>query len=263
MKQSKLNKKYKLLLLDIDGTLVPYDYTALPSENVKKAIKKAQEKLMVCLVTGRAYNYAEEILKTLEINKGFVVINNGANVVDIATKEFIYDQPMDLKEARRMVEILSREKIPFYLKDTFDFKSTGTHPLKKAGEIKKAYMIFTKENLPIKKVERVIKELSSLPHLNAYKSRHKYPDKLGIVATHVDATKTQGILTLEKKLKIKQSDMIGVGDGYNDFPLLMACGLKVAMGNAVDDLKAIADYIAPSVEEDGVVDIIEKFIFKK
>ncbi len=39
MKQSKLNRKYKLLLLDIDGTLVPYDYTALPSENVKKAIK--------------------------------------------------------------------------------------------------------------------------------------------------------------------------------------------------------------------------------
>lgn len=40
----------------------------------------------------------------------------------------------------------------------------------------------------------------------------------------------------------------------------MASGLKVAMGNAVDDLKAIADYIAPSVNEDGIVDVIEKFI---
>ena len=51
-----------------------------------------------------------------------------------------------------------------------------------------------------------------------------------------------------------------MGDGYNDFPLLMACGLKIAMGNAVPELKAIADFIAPSVEEDGVATVIEKFI---
>lgn len=40
----------------------------------------------------------------------------------------------------------------------------------------------------------------------------------------------------------------------------MACGLRVAMGNAVDDLKAIADYIAPSVDDDGLAEVIEKFI---
>ena len=61
-------------------------------------------------------------------------------------------------------------------------------------------------------------------------------------------------------LNIKTDEIIGIGDGYNDFPLLMACGLKVAMGNAVEELKAIADYIAPSVEEDGVVDVINKFV---
>jgi len=40
----------------------------------------------------------------------------------------------------------------------------------------------------------------------------------------------------------------------------MACGLKVAMGNATEDLKEIADYIAPTVDEDGVADVIEKFV---
>jgi hydroxymethylpyrimidine pyrophosphatase-like HAD family hydrolase len=43
----------------------------------------------------------------------------------------------------------------------------------------------------------------------------------------------------------------------------MASGLKVAMGNAIKDLKAIADYIAPSVEEDGVADVIEKFVLQQ
>jgi len=61
-------------------------------------------------------------------------------------------------------------------------------------------------------------------------------------------------------LKISREEIIGIGDHYNDFPLLMACGLKVAMGNAVDDLKAIADYIAPSVEKDGVADVIDRFV---
>lgn len=53
--------------------------------------------------------------------------------------------------------------------------------------------------------------------------------------------------------------MIGVGDGYNDFPLLMSCGLKIAMGNAIEELKDIADYIAPSVDEDGLAKVIDKY----
>jgi hypothetical protein len=48
--------------------------------------------------------------------------------------------------------------------------------------------------------------------------------------------------------------------GYNDFSMMMACRLKVAMGNAVPELKEIAHYIAPSVDNDGVADVIERFV---
>jgi len=68
------------------------------------------------------------------------------------------------------------------------------------------------------------------------------------------------IFKVAKILGIDTHEIIGIGDGYNDFPLLMACGLKVAMGNAVEDLKAIADYIAPTVSQDGVADVINKFV---
>jgi len=57
--------------------------------------------------------------------------------------------------------------------------------------------------------------------------------------------------------------MVGVGDSYNDFPLLMACGLKAAMGNSVKEILDIADYVAPSVNDDGLADVIEKFCFLK
>ena len=65
---------------------------------------------------------------------------------------------------------------------------------------------------------------------------------------------------LGKILNIRTHEIIGIGDGPNDFPLLMASGLKVAMGNAIPDLKAIADYVTATVEEDGVAQVIEKFV---
>lgn len=262
MKPSKFNKKYKALMLDIDGTLVPYGYSTLPSEKIKNAIKKAQEKLTVCIVTGRAYNYAEEVLKSLEINKGLIVINNGANVINIATKEVIYDRPINLADAKKVVEVLEKENIPFRLKETYFLKLLDKPYFTKGKKFKKAYMIYTDSNLLPEKADEIINSLSHLSDLNIHRAYHKSQDKFGITATHINATKTHGIFAIEKKLKIKKADMIGVGDGYNDFPLLMACGLKIAMGNAIPDLKEIADYIAPSVENDGVADIIEKFVLK-
>lgn len=105
-----------------------------------------------------------------------------------------------------------------------------------------------------------MQKLSSITDITYHKTHHKDPEKFGVLINHIDATKQQGVFELEKRLGIARSEMIGVGDSYNDFPLLMACGLKVAMGNAIPELKEIADYIAPSVNEDGVVDVIEKFI---
>ncbi len=103
-------------------------------------------------------------------------------------------------------------------------------------------------------------KLSQIPTIAVHKAFSWDNITSGIVINHALATKQHGIFEVAKILGIDTHEIIGIGDGYNDFPLLMACGLKVAMGNAVDDLKAIADYIAPSVEEDGVVDVINKFV---
>lgn len=54
--------------------------------------------------------------------------------------------------------------------------------------------------------------------------------------------------------------IISDGDGYNDFSLLMACGLKIAMGNPIEDLNAVVDEVVPSVEEDGLVYILKKYL---
>jgi len=75
-----------------------------------------------------------------------------------------------------------------------------------------------------------------------------------------EATKQHAVLKFAELVKISTKEIIGVGDHYNDFPLLIACGFKVAMGNAVPELKEIADYVAPTVEEDGLALVLNKFM---
>lgn len=77
--------------------------------------------------------------------------------------------------------------------------------------------------------------------------------------THKFATKEHAIAEVLTSLGISKEDAIGVGDGDNDLHLFSAVGYKVAMGNAGPNLKVAADWIAPSVDEDGLAEVIERF----
>ncbi len=248
-------------MLDVDGTVVPYDYTALPSDNVAKAIQNAQEKVEVCFVTGRSFFHAQPIFQKIGINTGYAVINNGAYVIDLETKKILYQQSINIKDVENIVRVIEKNKIPCYVKQDLQDTHYFDKPYKNGDSLKIASMIFTLDFYSSDIIDDVKKQLSHFTNVNVYKTKHKAG--FGLNVQHILATKLHGIEIILKNLKLKSEDVIGVGDSYNDFPLLMACGLKVAMGNAVEDLKAIADYIAPNVDEDGVADVIEKFILNK
>jgi hydroxymethylpyrimidine pyrophosphatase-like HAD family hydrolase len=74
------------------------------------------------------------------------------------------------------------------------------------------------------------------------------------------ATAATKLIHMMGMMGTKPSRVIAAGDSYNDLPLLRMCGLRIAMGNAPTELKAIADYIAPPVEEDGLAVAIEEFV---
>ena len=72
--------------------------------------------------------------------------------------------------------------------------------------------------------------------------------------------KSQSIDKLIKTIGIKQEEVIAVGDGYNDMGMIQYAGLGVAMANAEEEVKAAANYVTLSNEEDGVAVVVEKFI---
>ena len=253
--------KYKALMLDIDGTLIPYDYESLPSKKVIAAVTKASRHLSVSIVTGRGFTSTKKILDKLGLTTGYAVVDGGAIVVDIKTEENLYEKFITKKDLDRIIKVFEEEKVDFFVKDKLSRGNRKEHykPYIKGEAIDSPTMLFTDELYTLEKTNRVMKKLS-YPNITIFRSKHYDPNKYSFNITHVQATKLHGIAVIKKILRFKKEEIIGVGDGYNDYPLLMASGLKVAMGNAVKDLKEIADYVAPSVTEDGVAVTIEKFI---
>ncbi len=254
MKSSKSKKKYKALILDVDGTIIINKRDAMPSQQVTKAINNASKKIHVGIATSRCYPVARNIIDHLRLS-GPSILNGGGEIVDFPSTKHLLTQPLDKPDILQLIKMFKKTKIPFFLCD-------GKNPDK----------IFINDKIPDKVFmlcaqgiesdisQKLIAAISHISTVSIYTTRSWSTGKVDILITHLKATKQHAILEVAKILKINTHEIIGVGDGYNDFPLLMACGLKVAMGNAVDDLKAIADYIAPTVDEDGVADVINKFI---
>ena len=261
---SQLEKKFtpiksgfKALILDCDGTLTESKRDALPTIAVVNAVKKATAVLHVGIATQRDIANTKPILKYLHLT-GPSIISGGAQIIDSKSFRIIREEVIKTHSLNKVIEILEEFKkergLPFFIQES---DGEDIDPTKNYIP-RKPITVFL-GGLTFEQADYLKKKLLEIDNI-AVNKVVPWESKFGVVITGVLATKQHGIFEVAKILGINTHEIIGVGDGYNDFPLLMACGLKIAMGNAVDDLKAIADYIAPSVEEDGVVDVINKFI---
>lgn len=245
--------KYKALFLDVDGTIMLNGRHAIPNDRIVRAIQKASKKLHVCLATGRIFPHAKPIIDHLKLS-GLCIINDGTQIYDPQTKRIVHEVIMSRDAVRRSYEILCRHHVNIFINDGIgESKYYG-------GQLSdKTFALFV-PGLTKDQADGIVTELGNVTDIASLKGLDWDKEREYIVICDAKATKLTGIVEVARRLNVNKEEIIGVGDGYNDFPLLMACGLKVAMGNAVSELKEIADYIAPSVEEDGVADVIEKYI---
>lgn len=256
MKQSKY-KRYKALMSDIDGTLIPNSDKHLEvSKLTKQKIKEASKIINVGVATSRPLVFASRLLDDLDLTSP-CIISGGAQIYDPVKKTIVYEKNINKGAIGKIFKIINKHGL-ILLDD-----GRGTMGDIKEKDITHRTQFWIKVDNQ-KMLAAVISELSNISDISIHKiiSRFEKND-YEIVINHTEATKQHGIQKVAELLGIKTSDIIGIGDGYNDFPLLMACGLKVAMGNAIGDLKAIADYVAPTAENDGVADVIERFVLNE
>lgn len=248
--------KYKAIITDVDGTLIQQSLEkGLPTHKVRSAIQKAQEKVHIGIATGRSPLSVSYLLDHVHL-PGPSIVLNGAMIIDLAKNNILFADEIIMHDFEKVLKIVTGMNLSFVIDEVGHY----VIPFSESYKPLKPLVIFI-SNLHVKEVEEITTALAPMNRIMAV----RVPDwtnkeKWALHISHINASKQFAVLRIAELLHIHPSEIIGIGDSYNDIPLLEACGLKVAMGNAVRDLKAIADYVAPSVDEDGLADIIEKFV---
>lgn len=258
----------KLVATDIDGTiLIPEgNFT----ESVKKCIKELSKKgIKVVLVTGRMNAAAELIAKDLELETPVISYQGGLVKFN---GETLYKRCLTEEQAQKVIDWAKSENIHLNLyNDDILYSETicpeierycnnlhTKYTIKKFCDIKKDNvnkLLAIDYNNP-EKINRLEKELPKVfPDLYIIKSTPYF-----LEFSNKEGSKYCAVKFLQKYWGIKEAETLTIGDQNNDIALLKAGGIKVAMGNATEELKAVADYVTDSVFNDGFVKAMEKFI---
>jgi Cof subfamily protein (haloacid dehalogenase superfamily) len=266
---------YKIIVLDLDGTLTNSQKKI--STATKAALTKAQQMgIKVVLASGRPTAGIEPIAKELEIDKynGYIISFNGGKLINYTTNEVIYETvlPMDIIPSLYATSQQFNVAIASYGKDTIITETPNDPYVELEAKINKIPLIqvdsFTEAiNFTVPKclmfgegnylgtVEPIIKEKYK-ETLNIYRSE---PYFLEILPKNIDKAFT--LSKLLEHLKLTKQEMIACGDGFNDLTMIQYAGLGVAMENAQEIVKDAADYITLSNDDDGIVHVLEKYVF--
>ena len=274
--------KYKLIALDLDGTLLN-DKKEISERNIS-ALKAAKNKgAEIVFSTGRYYDMIPDVAKALDfVDYGIFI--NGAEVYDIKNKKVIFSRTMDLDTCLEALEYLASLDVIYdayvenkgymskhifdkiyderYLKSVYHRENIEQYRtvvpdlfvfLKETGKDLQKFQFFSQDKEAIKRGSAYLKE--HYPQFTVSSSLLFNTEVNG-----KDVNKGNGLKILAERLGIDMSETMAFGDGGNDMTLIDAAGMGVAMGNGIDDLKAIASYVTLTNNEDGVADAIEKFV---
>lgn len=277
-------KSIKLVALDLDGTL--FNRNGEITEMTKNEIRRIHgQGVHTVISTGRPFNGLP--FSQIE-NTGieYAITTNGAAIYRIDGKECLYDNSMEFDVYGPIVEyILAREvHIDLYI------DGEGFTPIRcrenigrlDVPESLRAYMIATRTPVADlfqyvkdcgKKVQKINLNFYPQPDgsrlyreevLHFLKSNPNIEVVCGgfnnFEVSKAGATKSDGLEHLSAILSVPMEQTMAMGDSENDYSMINAAGIGVAMANASDDIKAIADYITTSNEEDGVGQAIKHFI---
>ncbi len=260
----------KLIVSDIDGTILNEKCEC--SARVRSALENAQKLgVKVVLATGRMFMGADPVRSKLGLDTPVIcyqgaMVRKGDNI--------LYQNAVDNSLAREIIEISRKRGFHLnlynndsliveddnkkYMKDYTQGRFTTYKAVKSFDEVElqnvsKLLCITYNED----EIVRLQKELSKqFEGVLAIVRSHKYY----LEFTDIKATKGNAMNFLKKLWNIKTEEVFASGDQDNDYDMLKNAGIKIAMGNASKKLKSIADFICPSINEDGLAVAIEKYI---
>jgi len=261
----------KIIATDIDGTILNWGEGFSPA--VRECINRlTQSGVKVVLVTGRMHASAICVAKELGLNTPIISYQGGL-VKDFDGKT-LYQADLNPNYAKEIIKWARENNIHINLyiddklyvehdNDIIKFYVSGKYI---------DYTVCSFDTLKLENVNKILAiDLSDAQKVTGWveELKKKYPDLYIVKSTPYFceigspyAKKSDGVRVLCDYFGIKEEEVLTIGDQNNDIDLVKSGGIGVAMGNATPELKACADYITDTVQNDGFVKAIEKFVLK-
>ena len=270
----------KLVAIDMDGTLLN-NVCEVPKENIEAIEQAIGKGVMVVPTTGRCYKNTKNMITGEIPGISHYVTCNGAIVVDDESEEVIHEELMEKDDVKAIYDLI--EKHPVFteiyagLNSYVDargirhlYKSVlpteyCDHLLETTSEVDSLREIADDASIPVSKyhiVGETAEDITKLRHeIAAIDGLHPIslmPENIEVTAGRW--SKREGLEKLIDELGIEREEVMVIGDSKNDYEMLEWASHSVAMGNADERAKELADYVTTTNNEAGVAKAIKEFV---
>ncbi len=270
---------YKLICTDMDGTLLN-DNKEISLEN-RIAIKNAIDNgVVIVFCTGRLFTFAKYYAQGLGVNTP-IIASNGAYIREQQSNNILYKCPLGVENSFKVVEILKKYNINPHFNSS-DTVFTGKISFSSESYLKLNQSLSKEEQFKVEVVkdlekmifeykEEILKCIAIDMNLDNIKIAKEEIFNLGGLVVessfynnfevmNKEVSKGKAVKLLGDYYGIKKEEIICIGDNENDLSMINYAGLGVAMGNSIDSVKAQSDFISSTNNEDGVAQVIRKFV---
>ena len=244
---------FSAMLVDLDGTLMVTDTI---SPRVVKAVGEVSRYIPVSIATGRRASDLIEYARQLNLSAP-QICNGGATLLDPVSGKLIWNSHLPEVRARSIIELIAERGIEFI----------ATHPEGDATSRDKILhwdlTRISALDISSSDADELVSIFSAEPDLNVVKVFLHYNGWWAVDFTAAGVHKGKAAQQLASILSTDPRLFIAAGDSFNDLPMLEVAGYRIAMASAPPEMKSLADYVAPPVEEDGLAVAIEKAVLPK
>lgn len=262
LNNNEIKDRIKVVFFDIDGTLLPPHENQIPQSTKEAILSLRDNGIKVIIATGRNKDELAELKCLMDIHFDGYLLLNGQICLD-ETKRIYAGNPIKREELEVLAGIFQTKKIPFmfsgadgmyinYLNDIVkDVQTTTNGAIPEVGEYhgEDIYQICAFVGNDMRELLDSFLDECEISSWN--------PQAIDIIPK--GGGKHVGIQLYLDAYGLKPENVMAFGDGENDIEMLKFVGIGVAMGNAVDSLKAVADYVTDSVEDEGIMHALQHF----
>lgn len=271
--------KIKLIAFDLDGTLFN-DKKEVTPETFSALEQAANMGIEIVPATGRFWNAIPESIRAMTFIR-YMISLNGSQIADIKEGKSLADFTIPIHRAETLCRVF--DELPVL----YDFVADGQGYMKREHHERIPEVMILGEwqvkvmrdlRIPVDDIYGILRQQKGVQKMQIYTTDktlrenlleslpHVFPNALftssvpnNIEINDPKANKGDGLKFLAEYLRVPIESTLAFGDGLNDMSMIQNAGVGAVMSNGIPELKAVADYIAPDNNHNGVAEGVRKF----